>query len=62
MSRPIPNIFAMLLVVGSLACSGGQPAGDGSPAAAAPPEETSAALRLYVFDCGNLRIADPGRF
>ena len=62
MSRPIPNIFATLLVVGSLACSGGQPAGDGSPAAAAPPEETSAALRLYVFDCGNLRIADPGRF
>ena len=62
MSRPVPNTFAMLLVVGTLACSGGQPADDGNLAGAAPSEETSAALRLYFFDCGYLRIGDPGRF
>jgi glyoxylase-like metal-dependent hydrolase (beta-lactamase superfamily II) len=29
---------------------------------AAPARQTVASLRLYVFDCGNLRVADPGRF
>ena len=62
MSRPVPISFATLLIIGALACSGGPPSDDGSPAGAAPPGEPSASLRLYVFDCGSLRIADPGRF
>ena len=57
----------MLLVAGALACGGG-PSSDeasaigGSPPEGAPTEATSASPRLYVFDCGNLRVADPGRF
>ena len=61
MPRPIPTSFAMLLVAGALACSGGQPAEE-QIVGAAPSEETSASLRLYIFNCGHLRIADPGRF
>ena len=61
MPRPVPTSFAMLLVAGALACSGGQPAEE-QIVGAAPSEETSASLRLYLFDCGHLRIADPGRF
>ena len=61
MPRPVPTSFAMLLVAGALACSGGQPAEE-QIVGAAPSEETSASLRLYIFDCGHLRIADPGRF
>jgi glyoxylase-like metal-dependent hydrolase (beta-lactamase superfamily II) len=62
MSRPIPKAFTALLVAGALACSGGQPAGDGNVAGPAPAEEKPTLLRLFVFDCGNLRIADPGPF
>ena len=62
MSRSIPNAFTPLLIAGALACSGGQPADDGIVAGPAPSEETPTLLRLFVFDCGNLRIADPGRF
>ena len=61
MPRPVPTSFATLLVAGALACSGGQPAEE-QIVGAAPSEETSASLRLYLFDCGHLRIADPGRF
>ena len=61
MPRPVPTSFAMLLVAGALACSGGHPAEE-QIVGAAPSEETSASLRLYIFDCGHLRIADPGRF
>ena len=61
MPRPVPTSFATLLVAGALACSGGQPAEE-QIVGAAPSEETSASLRLYLFDCGRLRIADPGRF
>ena len=61
MPRPVPTSFAMLLVAGALACSGGQPAEE-QIVGAAPSEEPSASLRLYLFDCGHLRIADPGRF
>ena len=61
MPRPVPTSFATLLVAGALACSGGQPAEE-QIVGAAPSEETSASLRLYIFDCGHLRIADPGRF
>lgn len=61
MPRPVPTSFATLLVAGALACSGGQPAEE-QIVGAAPSEETSALLRLYIFDCGHLRIADPGRF
>ena len=61
MPRPVPTSFAMLLVAGALACSGGQPAEE-QIVGAAPSEATSASLRLYIFDCGHLRIADPGRF
>ena len=61
MPRPVPTSFAMLLVAGALACSGGQPAEE-QIVGTAPSEETSASLRLYLFDCGHLRIADPGRF
>jgi glyoxylase-like metal-dependent hydrolase (beta-lactamase superfamily II) len=52
----------VLLLTGLMACSGGQPSDDPRPADAAMPDETSAPLRLYVFDCGTLRIADPARF
>ena len=61
MPRPVPTLFATLFVAGALACSGGQPAEE-QIVGAAPSEETSALLRLYIFDCGHLRIADPGRF
>ncbi len=62
MLRPIPNTFAMLLVVGTVACSGGPPADEQTVTGAASAAPASASLRLYVFDCGYLRIADPGRF
>lgn len=62
MSCSIPRAFTALLVAGTLACSSGQPAGDGNGAGPAPSEETFATLRLYVFDCGTIRIADPGPF
>ena len=62
MSRPRPNTFVLLLVAGTLACSGGPPADEQTVTPAASADQASAALRLYVFDCGSLRIADPGRF
>ena len=62
MSRPIPNTIALLLVAGTLACSGGPPADEPTVTPVASADHASAALRLYVFDCGYLRIADPGRF
>ena len=62
MSRPTPHTFALLLVAGTLACSGGPPADEQTVTPAASADQASAALRLYVFDCGSLRIADPGRF
>ena len=62
MSRPRPNTFALLIVAGTLACSGGPPADEQTVTPAASVDQASAALRLYVFDCGHLRIADPGRF
>ena len=62
MSRPRPNTFVLLLVAGTLACSGGLPADEQTVTPAASADQASAGLRLYVFDCGNLRIADPGRF
>lgn len=47
----------------AIGCSG---ADDPAPAAMSSPEDSAAAepvsVRLYVFDCGHLRIADPGRF
>ena len=62
MSSRIPNKFACLLMVGALACSGGAPPDEPAGAGAVPVESTQSSLRLYVFDCGNLRVADPGRF
>jgi len=62
MSKSIPPAFAIILVVGALACSDGQPADDGNAAATDSPVEAPVSLRLYVFDCGTLHIADPGRF
>ena len=62
MSRPRPNTFALLIVAGTLACSGWPPADEQTVTPAASVDQASAALRLYVFDCGHLRIADPGRF
>ena len=62
MSRPRPNTVVLLLVAGTLACSGGPPADEQTVTPAASADQASAALRLYVFDCGSLRIADPGRF
>jgi len=62
MSRPRPNTFVLLFVAGTLACSGGPPADEQTVTPAASADQASAALRLYVFDCGSLRIADPGRF
>jgi glyoxylase-like metal-dependent hydrolase (beta-lactamase superfamily II) len=62
MFRPIPTSFAALLIIGTLACSGGPPSGEPTDAGVAPETATPASVRLYVFDCGTLRIADPGRF
>ena len=62
MLRPRPKTFVLLLVAGTLACSGGPPADEQTVTPAASADQASAALRLYVFDCGYLRIADPGRF
>ena len=62
MSRLNRMSLVVLVLTGLMACSAGPPVDEGSPAAAGPPEETSASLRLYVFDCGTLRIADPSRF
>ncbi len=60
MFRHTPASFATLLVAGALACSGGQPAEEQIDDTASA--DQASALRLYVFDCGYLRIADPGRF
>ena len=62
MYRSIPNAFAVLLITGALGCSGGEREPQPSDVGAATEAGTPASLRLYVFDCGNLRIADPGRF
>ncbi len=62
MSKSIPPAFAIILVVGALACLDGQPADDSNAAATDSPVEAPVSLRLYVFDCGTLHIADPGRF
>lgn len=55
--------FVVAAVVSlAIGCSG---AGDPEPAETAAPAEAAnepAAVRLYVFDCGQLLIADPGRF
>ncbi len=61
MSRLNRMSLVVLLLTGLMACSGGQPPDDPRLAASAV-DETSASLRLYVFDCGTLRIADPVRF
>ncbi len=62
MTRPLLIASVTLLAVSALSC-GGQPA-DEQPVKpeSAPAEQTLASPRLYVFDCGNLRVADPGRF
>lgn len=57
--RRLATLPAALLAAGALSCSGGEPA---------PAEDAGATdaggggPRLYVFDCGQLRVADPGRF
>ena len=57
--RRLSTLPAALLAAGALSCSGGEPA---------PAEDAGATdagvggPRLYVFDCGQLRVADPGRF
>ena len=61
MSRLNRMSLVVPLLTGLMACSGGQPPDDPRPAAGAV-DETPASLRLYVFDCGTLRIADPARF
>ena len=62
MCRPKSTSFATLLIIGALGCSGEPSADDQTAAAGGSPEPAPASLRLYVFDCGNLRITDPGRF
>ncbi len=61
MSRFTSALFAPLLTVGVLSC-GGTPVDEPSDAGATPAPLSPASVRLYVFDCGNLRVADPGRF
>ncbi len=52
MSRPRSNTFVLLLVAGTLACSSELPADEQAVTPAASADQASAALRLYVFDCG----------
>lgn len=57
--RRLSTLPAALLAAGALSCSGGEPA----PAEDAGATDTGVGgPRLYVFDCGQLRVADPGRF
>ena len=59
MSRYLPTLLVATIVAAAFSCSGGEPAGD------AEPEVSEAGItspRLYVFDCGLLRVGDPGRF
>lgn len=58
--RRLSTLPAALLAAGALSCSGG-----GEPAPAEDAGATDVGVggpRLYVFDCGQLRVADPGRF
>ena len=57
MSRCLSILSAVLIAAGALSCSGGGPAGDAGAA-----EAGLTSPRLYIFDCGHLRVGDPGRF
>ncbi|MDE0830694.1 MAG: N-acyl homoserine lactonase family protein [Vicinamibacterales bacterium] len=64
MSTLLHRFVVAAVVPLAIGCSGGD---DPAPAALSPQEEAftesaSRPVRLYVFDCGHLRIADPGRF
>ncbi len=59
MSRRLSILLAALIAVGSWSCSGGEPEGEAEPAAS---EAGITSPRLYIFDCGQLRVGDPGRF
>ena len=62
MAKSVSTALMALLVVAALGCSGGPPAEEQTVAGGAPSDGVPASLRLYVFDCGYLRIADPGAF
>ena len=55
-------LLGAMLLAGLTACSGEEAARDVSALDEVSGIGVSASLRLYVFDCGSLRIADPGRF
>jgi N-acyl homoserine lactone hydrolase len=59
MSRCLSTLLVAQLAAGALSCSGGEPASDAEPAASGAGITSP---RLYVFDCGQLRVGDPGRF
>ncbi len=59
MSRCL-SVVSAVLIAGVLSCGGGEPAGE--PDAGGVAEARLASPRLYVFDCGHLRVGDPGRF
>ena len=58
MSRCL-SILSAALIAGALSCSGGEPASEPDAGVA---ETGLASPRLYIFDCGHLRVGDPGRF
>ena len=52
----------VLSAFGTLACSWEQSPVEFSASEAGPSRAVPTSVRLYVFDCGHLRIPDPGRF
>lgn len=62
MSRPFSSLVVVALAAG-MACSGGD---DVAPGEVGAVDQTAsverAPVRLYIFDCGTLVVADAGRF
>ena len=65
-SRPAHTLYrlvALLALISTVACGGEEVAPEGPDAASeAAADIAPAPVRLYVFDCGTLVVADAGRF
>ena len=62
MLRLIVTGLLVLAVSGTLACSGDESPVELSTGDTGTSRAVPTTVRLYVFDCGHLRIPDPGRF
>jgi glyoxylase-like metal-dependent hydrolase (beta-lactamase superfamily II) len=62
MSRLDGLSLAIVLVIGQVGCSGETPSSDRTAQGPDIEAGAPASVRLYIFDCGNLTVAAPGRF